>query len=112
MVKNIEDVQKAGKDNVEAALKAFAAWSKGAQSIAVEITDYAKKAFEEGSAAAEKLASAKSIEKVAEVQTEYLKNSYESFVAQAAKLGELYVGLAQEAYKPFEAQVAKAAASK
>jgi len=35
------------------------------------------------------------------VQSEYLKSSYEEFVAQSTKLGELYAGLAKEAYKPF-----------
>ena len=43
-----------------------------------------------------------------EVQSEYLKSSYEDFVAQSTKLGELYAGLAKEAYKPFEGVMAKA----
>ena len=55
---------------------------------------------------------AKSIEKAIEVQTEYFKSAYEGFVSQTAKLGELYTGLAQEAYKPFESYVNKTAAAK
>ena len=51
---------------------------------------------------------AKSLEKAMEVQTEYLKSSYEDFVAEATKLGELYADLAKEAYKPFESALAKA----
>ena len=47
-----------------------------------------------------------------EVQNEYLKSSYEDFIAQSTKLGELYVDLAKEAYKPFEGILAKTAAMK
>jgi len=108
MVKNFDDVQNLGKDNIDATLKALGTFSKGAQTIAVEVADYSKKAFEEGTAATEKLFSAKSLEKAIEIQSDYAKNAYESFVSQAAKLGELYAGLAKEAAKPFEAQFAKA----
>jgi phasin family protein len=76
----------------------------------VETADYAKKAFEEGSAAGEKLAAAKSLDKVMEVQADYLKSAYEGFVAQSTKVGQLYAELAQEFYKPLESQFAKATA--
>jgi len=110
MMKNFEDVQKAGKDNLDASMRVFGAVSKGFQSIAVETADYAKKAFEQGTQATEKLVAAKSIDKVMEVQADYLKSAYEGFVAQSAKVGQLYVDLAQEAYRPFEAQWAKSTA--
>ena len=52
---------------------------------------------------------AKSLEKAIEVQSDYVKSSYEGFVAEATKLGELYTALAKEAYKPFESQMSKVA---
>jgi hypothetical protein len=109
MVRNIDDMQQLGKDNMDATMKSFGALSKSMQAIAVEIADYSKKAFEQGSAAAEKLIGAKSLEKAFEVQSDYAKSSYESFVAQATKLGELYADLSKEAYKPFESQFGKVA---
>jgi hypothetical protein len=36
----------------------------------------------------------KSIEKAIELQTEYAKTSYETFVAESQKIGELYTDLA------------------
>jgi phasin family protein len=110
MVKNFEDMQKLGKDNMDATLTSLGALSKGFQTIAVEMTDYSRKAFEDGTAAAEKLFSAKSIDKAVEVQSDYLKATYEQFVAQATKVGELYAGMAQEIYKPFETAMGKTAA--
>src|SRR3954463_327487 len=112
MVKNIEDVQKMGKDNMEAAMTSFGAVSKSLQAIAVEMTDYSKKSFEQTAAAAEKLVGAKSVDKALEVQADYAKRAYESFVSQAAKLGELYSDLAQISYKPFEGFATKFAAPK
>jgi hypothetical protein len=108
MVKNFEDFQQVGKDNVEVALNAFGVFSKGTQAIAVEVADYSKKAFEDGTAALEKLFGVKSLDKAIEVQTEYAKTAYEGFVAKASKIGELYADLAKETYKPFESLIGKA----
>src|SRR5882762_1423311 len=110
MVKNLEDMQKFGKDNADASLKSFGVLSKNFQAIAVEVADYSKKAFEEGAAATEKLIGAKSLDKVIEVQTAYLKTAYEGFLSQSAKLGELYAGLAQETCKPYESYMKTASA--
>ena len=108
MVKNFEDLQQVGKDNMDSALKSWGALSKGGQAIAAEVADYSKKAFEEGTAALEKLFGVKSFDKAIELQTEYAKTAYEGFVAEASKLGELYADLAKEAYKPFESLLGKA----
>ena len=108
MIKTFEDLQQAGKDNVDTALKSFGALSKGTQAIAVEVVDYSKKAFEDGSAALEKLFGVKSLDKAIEIQSEYAKTAYEGFVAKASKIGELYADIAKETYKPYEAIVAKA----
>lgn len=107
MVKNFEDLQQVGKENVDVALKAMSAVSKGSQAIAVEVADYSKKAFEDSTAALEKLFGVKSLDKAIEVQTEYAKAAYEGFVSKASKIGELYADIAKETYKPFETLIAK-----
>lgn len=112
MVRNIDDVQKFGKDSMDATLKSFGAVSKSWQAITVEIADYSKKLFEQSTAAAEKLVGAKSLEKAIEVQSDYAKTAYETFVAEATKLSELYGDLAKEAYRPFEAHFGKVASAK
>ena len=107
-----EEMQSFGKDNMDVAMNYFGTWSKGAQAFAAEVVEYSKKSAEGSSAAWEKLISSKSLDKAMEVQSEYLKSSYEGFVAEATKLGELYVDFAKEAYKPFESAYAKASAMK
>jgi phasin family protein len=112
MLSNFDDVQKFGKDNVEATMRSFGAASKGFQAIAAEVTNYSKKSFEDGTAAVERLMGAKTLEKAIEVQSDYVKNAYEGFVAQATKLGELYADIAKETYKPFEGYIAKVTPTK
>jgi phasin family protein len=102
-----EEMQKFTKESMATAMSSFGTLSKSAQAIAVEVVDYSKKSFEESAAAWESLLGAKSLEKAMEVQSAYLKTSYEGLVAEATKLGELYVDLAKEAYKPFEGAMAK-----
>ncbi|MFZ2065300.1 MAG: phasin family protein [Xanthobacteraceae bacterium] len=102
-----EDMQKLGKSSMDAAMTAAGAWSKTAQAITVEFVDYTKRSAESSTAAWEKLLGAKSVETAIEVQTEFLRSSYEDFVTEAAKLGELYSELARHAYRPFEGHLTK-----
>jgi hypothetical protein len=110
MMKNLEDMQKMGKDSMDATMKSFGTLSKATQAIAAEVADYSKKSFEESTKVVEKLLGAKSLDKAIEIQADYAKTAYEGFVAQATKIGELYADLAKETYKPFEAYMAKAPA--
>ena len=112
MMKNFEDMQKMSKDSMDATMKSFGALSKTGQAIATELADYSKKSFEDSTKVVEKLFGAKSLDKAIEIQTDYAKTSYEGFVAEATKIGELYLDFAKEAYKPFESYMAKAAPAK
>ena len=85
---NPDQMQKMSKDSMDMAMASFGTWTKNAQAIATEVADYSKKSFEGSAAAWEKLMGAKSLEKAMEVQSEYLKSSYEDFVAQSTKLGD------------------------
>jgi phasin family protein len=100
---NADEIQKFGKDSMDTVMASFDAWTKTVQAIAAEIADFSKKYSEESTAASEKLMTAKSLETAMEVQTEYVKSSYEGFVAEATRLSELYADLAREAYIPMQA---------
>ena len=102
MMKNLEDFQKLGQSNMETTIKLLGEWSKGWQSIAAEMSDYTKKSFEEGTAAFEKLMSAKSLEQAVEIQAGYAKRAYDGYMHQVSKIGGLYAELAKEAYRPVE----------
>lgn len=105
---NFDELQKMSKTNFDAAVKSFGEVNKGLQALATEMTDYSKKAMKDGTVAFEKLSSARSLEQAIEIQTEYAKKAYEDYVAELAKIGELYTGLANGAYKPVEKAMGKA----
>lgn len=106
MMKSFEELQSFGKDGFEAYVASSTALSKGFQAIAQEAADFSRKSFETGTAAFEKLAGVKSLDKAIEAQQAFAKESYETLVAQMSKMNELYVNTAKEAYKPFEASLA------
>ena len=101
------EFQQYGKEQFDASLKAANEFSSKFQAIATAFGDFSKKSFEDGTAMFEKLATVKSFDKALEVQTEYAKSSYETFMAESKKIGELYTDLAKDAYKPFESAIAK-----
>jgi hypothetical protein len=43
----------------------------------------------------------RSFDKAVEVQTEFAKSAFETFVTESQKIGALYGDLAKQAYKPF-----------
>jgi hypothetical protein len=107
---NIEQIQQRGKEQVDAVMASAGNATKGVQAIATAYADYSKKSFEESKTFVEKLAGVKSIEKAVEIQTEYAKTAYELFMAETARIGELYKELAKETYKPLAGLAARPAA--
>ena len=105
-----DEVQKAGKDGFDAVVSSFGEANKGFQAIAAEITAYSKKSFEDGTRALEQLLGAKSLPQVIEIQSQYARMAYEAHIAELSKLGEMYAGLAPNAYKPVEQAAAKSGA--
>jgi hypothetical protein len=105
--KNGEECQKVGKESFETAVRAYGEANKGFQAIVAEVTDYSKKAFEDASRAFQQVIGAKSVEQAFEIQSQFAKRAYDAYVAEVSKLGQMYVGLARDAYKPVEQAVAR-----
>ena len=108
----LDDMQRTNNVNVDAAMRSFEGPTKATLAIATEIADYTKRSFEDGTKTMENLLGAKSLDKAFEVQTEYAKAAYESYVSEVTKLGELYSDLAREAFKPYQSFVAKVTPTK
>ena len=103
------EFQKAGRESFDAGVRSFGEVSKGLQAITARMTDYSKRAFEDGTRAYEQLISAKSFEQVIEIQSQYAKKAYDTYISELSKLGEMYAGLARNAYAPVEQAATKAA---
>ena len=77
------------------------------QTIATAYGDYGKKSFEQTKAFVEKLSGVRSLDKAIEIQTEFARQAYETFVTESQKICELYSGLARQSFRPFEGLVAR-----
>ena len=99
--------QEDGKEQIDAGTASSNTFPGGFQAIAVAYGDYTKKSFEDTRSFVEKLSGVKSFEKAVEIQTEFAKTAYETFVTESQKIGALYGDLAKQSYKPFGSFVAK-----
>lgn len=102
MSNGFDSIQNFGKDNVDVALKAADAVTKGFQTIATEAADYSKRSFEAGTAAFEKLAGAKSVDAVVAVQQDYVRTAYQGYVGQVTRFGEIFSDMAKSAAAPYQ----------
>jgi len=106
--KSFEGLTTFGQDNVDALVKSSEIAAKAAEGIGSEISAYSKKAFEDGVAAAQDLASAKTMTELFEKQTTYAQTAFEGFVSQATKMNEIYVAAAKDISAPIGARVSAA----
>jgi hypothetical protein len=79
----------------------------GFQTIATAYSDYTRKSFEQTRCFVEKLLGVRSLEKAIEIQTEFVKQACETFVADSQKIRELHRKLARQTLKPLEGLVAR-----
>jgi hypothetical protein len=105
--KATKDFQKITKDNYDAVVRSYGELGRGFQDIGTHVTNYSKQAFADATSTFEKLAVAKSIEQVIEIQSQAAKKGYDTWMAEASKIGEMYVSAARDAYKPVEQAVVK-----
>jgi hypothetical protein len=82
-------------ENMPAAVGVFSDIGKCWTAIACEMTDYAKKSFEDSVATFAKLTSVKSIEHAVQIQTEFTKRAYAAHLKEITKISDMYAELAK-----------------
>jgi hypothetical protein len=93
--------QQVSKEQIDAADASTNSFVGSFQAIATAYGDYTKKSFEDTSSFVEKLSGVKSLDKAIEIQAEFAKSTFETFVTESQKIGALYRDLAKQSYKPF-----------
>ncbi len=101
MFSNFQDLQKFFADPFASPFESLTKPTREAAvklgAISAETTDYAKKSFEKGRTHFEKLASVKSPEEAFQLQSGFTKSTYDDFIAQGAKITEMYSDLVKAA---------------
>jgi hypothetical protein len=97
MATAFDGIQNLGQDNVQGVMKTFGAVAKGFQTAASEMIDYNKAAIERSAAFLQDLTRASSFGEALQIQTNYVKSSYDDFATEIGKLGGLWKEIALEA---------------
>ena len=106
--KSFEGITAFGQENVDALVKSSEIAAKAAEGIGSEVSAYSKKAFEDGVAAAQDFAAAKTVTELFEKQTAFAQTALEGWMSQTAKLNEIYVAAAKDITAPIGARVSRA----
>jgi hypothetical protein len=77
------------------------------KAIATAHVDYAKSSFESNKAYMEKIVTVKAPDEAMQLTTDYMKSSYETFVAEATKIGDMYKDFFKSAVEPMTAGMPK-----
>lgn len=107
-IKNIgEEYPKLSMTGFDATVRSFAEVNKGLQALTAEMTDYSKKAIDDGLRAWEQLLGVRSLDQAIQIQSDYAKRAYDTHMAELSKLGEMYASMARNAYTPVEQAAAR-----
>ncbi len=104
-VKNYDQFLGYGKDTVEAYLKAANAAGKGVETLQSELYAYSKQSVEDTISATKALLGSKSVHEAFELQSDFAKSAFDTYVSQVTKLGEIVSTTAKETFEPFQGRI-------
>jgi hypothetical protein len=103
-----EDLATQGKDTLAALVAANAAFSQALERMSLEVVGFTRAVVESAAAAGAGMVDAKSLDDVVALQYEFAKGCVERFIVGGARLSELGLKAASEAYEPLGARAEKA----
>ncbi|GAA0657648.1 phasin family protein [Sphingomonas insulae] len=107
--KMFEEANEFGKGNIEALVESSKIAARGFEAMSQEAATYAKKTFEEATAAAKTLSSVKSPTEFMKLQSDYARAAFDAMVQQTSRNTEAMLKLAGEVVQPLSNRAALAA---
>lgn len=104
----VNDLSAFHKNSVEAVIASATTASKGFEELNALAAGYAKKSMEDGMVAAKSLASAKSVQEVIEIQSDYTKSSLEAYLASVNTVSDHVSSMMKDSLKPLNERFAAA----
>jgi phasin family protein len=94
-----------GKETVEAYAKAANVAAKGAETLNNEIFAYSKQSMEDTIAQTKALMATKSVHEAFELQADFAKTAFETYVSQMTKFSEIFVSTTKNSFAPIHGRV-------
>ena len=101
MFQNLDQFSSFGKENVDAVVKSGQALAKGAEDLSRQMLSYTQQAIEMHVNASRALMGVKTLRELADLQNDYTKTSFDTFIQESTKLSEMAVKTTSEAFEPF-----------
>jgi phasin family protein len=101
----IAELNAQGKQNLEAVVASAAAAQKGGEALSAQSVAFSKKTWEDGVAAAQSMAQARSIQELLELQTSWAKSSTEAWLAEVTKATDVLTASVKDSFKPINERV-------
>ena len=107
-MKSLDEMTEMARGNVEALLASARTAQAGIEAMVAHVSEVSKKSFEEASAIAKSMTSAKTPNEMMQIQSEFAKAQYDSAVTEFSKMTEMMVKLSGEAMEPMQNRIALA----
>ena len=104
----INEASAFSRQNVEAVIASATAAAKGAETLGAQAAAFAKTSVDNQVAAAKSLASAKSVQEVIELQTNYARTALETYLAELNRWGETVTASMKDSVQPINERVTAA----
>ena len=102
--KDFGDLAAVGQESFEACVKSGTIVAKGVETLGNEVMSFTQANIEADLAAARDIMSAKTLREAIDLQTDFAQARLERMTSETAKLGELYMRLASQAFEPFRSR--------
>jgi phasin family protein len=103
--KNYDELADFNKETIEAVMASSNVVAKGVEDFGQEIASYAQQAAEKNIEAAKKMFAVKSMQDAMDLQAEWAKMAFDSFMAESAKLQDMSMQVGTKAAEPLNKQV-------
>ncbi len=104
-VKGYDRVLGFGKENVEAYLKAANAAGKGVEALQNEMYLFSKQSVEDTIATTKAVLGAKSVHEAFEIQSDFAKSAFDTYVGQINRFNEIVLSASKETFEPLQGRI-------
>jgi phasin family protein len=104
-IKNYDQFVAFSKDMAEAMVKSANAAGKGFETINSEVFSYTRKSIEDGVVATKAIMASKSVDEAFQLQSEYSKSAFETYVDELAKFQDMALAITKSAATPLHARM-------
>ncbi|HLS69383.1 MAG TPA: phasin family protein [Kiloniellales bacterium] len=109
LFQNYNEMTAMNQANFEAFMAASNSFAKGFETISKELMAYTQNNMEQSLAASKKLLGAKTAQEFVDLQSDFTRTQLDQALAGSAKLTELTVQFANEAFQPLQARMQQSA---